>query len=292
MKPSTDQDYRERIVRTLLYIQQHLDQQLDLDELAAVAAFSKFHFHRVFRGLIDETLGEHVRRLRLERAAGRLKRLDDPITQIALDAGFETHESFTRAFGEMFGASPSAYRVAHRPSPASRSDAHFDGLSGYHLPDYGPLPPVELQELSTTRLVFIRHIGPYDQVGATWGTLMTWAGSRGLLGPHMKLIGIAHDDPDVTPPDRVRYDAAVAVTRPVTPEGNVGVVDLAAGCYAVITHKGPYQELAKTYQLLYGGWLPRVGRELREAPAFEHYLNSPMDATPENLLTAIHIPVV
>jgi AraC family transcriptional regulator len=81
IRPSTEQDYRERIVRTLVHIQRHLDEELELDDVAAVAAFSRFHFHRIFRGLVGESQGEHVRRLRLERAAGVLKREDAPIVQ-------------------------------------------------------------------------------------------------------------------------------------------------------------------------------------------------------------------
>src|ERR1700692_1762426 len=103
MKTSTEQDYRERIVRTLVFVQAHLGEDLDLERLASVAAFSRFHFHRIFRGLTGETVKEHVRRLRLERAARDLRRLDEAITDIAFHAGFETHESFTRAFGDMFG---------------------------------------------------------------------------------------------------------------------------------------------------------------------------------------------
>jgi AraC family transcriptional regulator len=114
---------------------------------------------------------------------------------------------------------------------------------------------------------------------------------RGLLGPDMKLIGIVHDDPDVTPPDKVRYDAAVVVTRPVQPEGEFGVMKLAAGAFAVVQHKGPYETLGTTYQSIYGGWLPRSGYRLRDVPAFEQYLNSPRDTKPEDLLTLIHVPV-
>jgi AraC family transcriptional regulator len=117
MKSSTEQDYYERIVRTLVFIQGHLDDDLDADDLAAVAAFSRFHFARIFRGLVGESLMEYIRRLRLERAARNLKLRDDPITQVAFEAGFETHESFTRAFGAMFGVPPSAYRAAHQPAP-------------------------------------------------------------------------------------------------------------------------------------------------------------------------------
>jgi AraC family transcriptional regulator len=186
MKPSTEQDYRERIVRALVYIQQHPDDDLELEQVAGVAAFSSFHFHRIFRGLVGETLKEHTRRLRLERAA-------------------------------------------HKPAPESESGTHFDDVSGYHPPDYDDIPAVEVKELPPMRMVFLRHVGPYTQVGATWGRLMAWAGRRGLLGPNMKLIGIVHDDPDVTPPDKVRYDAAVTVNRPVQSEGDFGVMEFPGG---------------------------------------------------------------
>ena len=281
MKPATEQEYRERIVETLVYIQEHLDDELELDEVAAVAAYSSFHFHRVFRGLVGEPLKEYVRRLRLERAARNLKAFDEPITEIALQAGFETHESFTRAFGNMFGVSPSAYRSANQPSRDS----------SYHPPDYGQPPTAEVKELPAMKVVFLRHVGSYSQVGSTWGRLMMWAGMRGLLGPGMKLIGIVMDDPDVTPPEKVRYDAAVTVNRPVQPESEFGVMEIAGGRYAVVTHKGPYEGLGKAYQRIYGGWLPKSGYRLRDVPAFEQYLNSPQNTKPEDLLTLIHVPL-
>ena len=143
--------------------------------MASVAAFSSFHFHRIFRGLVGETLKEYIRRLRLERAARNLKLSDEPITQTALQAGFETHESFTRAFGDMFGVSPSAYRTAHKPAPESASGTHLDDVSGYHPPDYGDLPPVEVKDLPPMRLALSsprgsvhpsrRHLGPADGLG-------------------------------------------------------------------------------------------------------------------------------
>ncbi len=291
MKTSTEQDYRERIVRALVYIQQHLDESLELDAVASVAAFSKFHFHRIFRGLVGESLAEHVRRLRLERAAGNLKHYGRPVTDIAFEAGFETHESFTRAFGAMFGVSPSDYRAAHKPAPESVSGTHIDDVSGYHPPEHGDPPPVEVKELPPMRVVFLRHVGPYNEVGATWGRLMSWAGPRGLLGPGTRIIGIVHDDPDVTPTEKVRYDAAIAVDRPVQPEGDFGAMEIPAGKYAVFTHRGPYENLGRSYQQIYGGWLPKSGYELRDAPAFEQYMNSLMDTKPQDLVTLIHVPI-
>lgn len=127
-----------------------------------------------------------------------------------------------------------------------------------------------------------------QQVGKTWGRLMIWAGMRGLLGPGMRMLGIVHDDPEVTPPEKLRYDAA----RPVDPQGEFGVMDLAGGRFAVTTHRGPYKTLGRTYQRLYGSWLPRSGHEVRDVPAFEEYLNAPQNTRPEDLLTKIWIPIV
>ena len=278
-KPSTQQDYRERIVRTLAHIQRHLDEDLALEDLATVAAFSRFHFHRIFRGLVGESLHEHIRRLRMERAAQALKRGDDAITDVALAAGFETHEAFTRAFGAMFGVSPSAYRASNEP------------LDKHEPPSFREPLPVEVKELPALRLVYLRHIGPYSQVGAIWGRLMNWAGMRGLLGPKMRLLGIVYDDPDITPSAKIRYDAAVVVDRPVTPEGDFGVTELPGGKYALFTHQGPYETLSQSYARFFGGWLPESGHEVRDAEAFEEYLNSPTNTRPENLLTRIHIPI-
>jgi len=114
---------------------------------------------------------------------------------------------------------------------------------------------------------------------------------KGLLGPDIKMIGLSYDDPDVTTPDKLRYEAAVVVTRPVEPEGEFGVQELPGGKYVIATHRGPYETLSETYQKIFGTWLPQSGHRLRDTPAFEHYLNSPQNAKPQELLTLIHIPL-
>src|SRR5262249_50256222 len=113
MKGETFEDYQARMLHVLAHIQKNLDGSLSLEELAAVAHFSSFHFHRIFRGLVGESVKEHVRRLRLERAAHRLRHTGQQITEIALDAGYQTLESFTRAFHRMFSQSPSEFRARH-----------------------------------------------------------------------------------------------------------------------------------------------------------------------------------
>src|SRR5215471_3560234 len=126
MRDTTIQDYQSRILKVLVHIQKSLDSPVSLEELAAIASFSPFHFHRVFRGMVGESVKEHVRRLRLERAAHRLRFTGKPVTELAFEAGYETHESFTRAFHTMFGESPTEFRNNHR------AVAHGATPSGVH----------------------------------------------------------------------------------------------------------------------------------------------------------------
>jgi AraC family transcriptional regulator len=280
MRNGTIESYQERVQRVLVHIQNHLDGPLALEELAGVAHFSPYHFHRIFRGMVGESVKEHVRRLRLERAARRLRFSGESVTMIALDSGYQTPESFTRAFEAMFGESPSAFRQNTREFTVP-------------APERKPGPPLEvrIRRVGPLRLAFFRHVGPYDEGGIAWGKLMTWAGRRGLLGPGMEAVGIVHDDPEITPPETLRYDAALAVDESVQPSGELGIQSLEACEYAVALHRGPYNTLGETYARLAGEWLPASGRELLTAPALEIYHNSPFSTAPEDLLTDIHLPL-
>jgi AraC family transcriptional regulator len=276
----THQTYRHRVLRVQLFIQEHLDEDLSVDRLAKLAHFSPFHFHRVFRALAGEGVHEYVRRLRLERAAVLLRSTGRDVTAIAFDAGYETHEAFTRAFRQHFGLAPSRYRAARSSGGPSEEETDMTTTATRE---------VQVRTLPPLRVAFLRHVGPYPNVGETFGRLGAWAGPRGLIGPQTKMACVYHDDPEVTAPDKLRADCAITVGEEFRPEGEVGVQTLDGGDYAVLTHRGPYEGLAEAYRWLYGTWLPASGRELRDRPPFEVYLNTPADTPPEGLVTEIHL---
>jgi AraC family transcriptional regulator len=295
MRSLTLRDYEDRLSRVLLHIQEHLDEPLPLDELASVACFSPFHFHRVFTGMVGESVKEHIRRLRLERAASRLKLSSASVIQIALDAGYDSHEAFTRSFKAAFGASPSQYR-SQRASKDSSAPSGVHNLalesdSRFRARRRGGRMKVEIKHVPPMRVAFCRHVGPYDEVGSAWDKLLTILGADGRLGGGATMLGVCYDDPETTPPSEVRYDACLTVDPDFVPAGEVGVQEIAAGDYAMTTHFGPYNKLGQTYSRLLGQWLPRSGRELRNAPCFEVYLNDPQSTAPEDLLTDIYAPL-
>lgn len=297
MKKSTLQDYKERMTRVLLHIQRHLDDELPLDELAKVAAFSPYHFHRIFRGMTGESVKEHVRRLRLERAAMRLKYSDTPVTSIAFEAGYETHEAFTRAFKAKQGLSPSAFRSSSGNFPPLDTPMRVHYREGTNIKNFEPVEPggenmeATIKKLNPLRVAFVRHIGPYNECGAAWDKLCARLGKQGRLGPDTRYIGMSYDDPDVTPSDKIRYDACATVDEDFEAQGDIGVAVIEAGEYAFTTHLGPYEKLSETYAKLMGQEIPKMGRECRHAPSLEFYLTDPENTDPEDHVTDIYAPL-
>jgi len=297
MRPVTLQDYKRRMLRVLVHVQQHLDDPLDLGALARVACFSPYHFHRIFRGTVGESVQEHIRRLRLERAASWLKLTPRPVTRIALDSGYESHEAFSRSFRASFGVSPSHFRASRNPCAMAAAPSGLHYLEGEPLirfktrrPD-GKVMNVTIKRMQPLRVAFMRHVGPYSEVGATWDQFLPQLGKDGWIGGDALFLGICHDDPEVTSPDKIRYDACVTVGPGFQPIGDIGVQVIAGGDYAVITHFGPYNKLGDTYAKWLGQRLPRSGRELRSAPCFEVYLNDPGGTDPADLITDLYAPL-
>jgi AraC family transcriptional regulator len=270
---TTWNDYKERILRVLTHIQEHLDEALDLEELARVACFSSFHFHRVFAAMTGETIADHVRRLRLERAAMELRSGAKQVIQVALDAGYEAHEAFTRAFKAAYGISPAEFRRATGPIAilAAPSGVHF--RQGVPLTTFNTnhittkVMKVITRKIKPMRVAYLRHVGPYEGVGQTWIDIVARLSADKQFRKSSVFIGIGHDNPTVTPAAELRYDACITVDEGYEPKKPVELQTIVGGDYAVAKNC-PVGEIKDAYQYLFGKWLARSSRELRPAPSF------------------------
>jgi AraC family transcriptional regulator len=283
MTPPTDRTYRERIQRVQRFIRERLDEELPLERLARVAHFSPYHFHRIFKALVGEGVFEYVRRLRLESAAQALAAGGRSVLQIALAAGYGSHEAFTRAFRQQLGVSPTEYRNGRRPAYPRKETETMTTLA--------TTPEVTIEQVPARRVAYLRHLGPYKEVGPTFRRLLDWARARGLLRPETTVLSISYDDPEVTPPDQIRCDCCVTVDEGFRPEGDIRVQTVEGGEYAVVHHRGPHAGVHEVMRWLFGVWLPASGREPRHAPLYSICSDNPETTPPEHFRIDLYVPL-
>ena len=261
----------QRLLPVLVRIQARLDDDLSLDALATGAGLSPYHFHRLFKEVAGETPKRYCERLRLERAALWLAIHRSSILDVALDSGYRSHETFTRAFRRRFGVSPRDYRAKRRFVPAEEPGG-TDAAQSHRGCE---ISATRVREIADLPVAFLRHVGPYENVPqAFWDRLIDWAAATGLAAGRPGspvLLGIAHDPPGITPPERLRFDAAIRVVEPFDPDGEIGFQVLAGGPHGVTAHVGPYSTLEQAYR----AGTERLGRrrryELAGLPAIEIY---------------------
>jgi len=279
----------ETLIPVLVHIQANLDADLSLTALSRKAGLSPFHFQRLFKAAVGETPKGYTLRLRLERAAFRLLVCETNLLGVAIDSGFQNHETFSRAFRRRFGRSPSEYRDwVRRQSSRWREDGR-EALDD----------PARRFEISVTKVVqlrpahvaFNRHVGPYESVPESiFEELELWAARRKLSGPQV-WMGIGHDSPATTPPDQLRFDAAIQVPGPFAPEGRIGYQLLTGGHFAVTTHAGPYETLPAAYEAIFPRIVALPGYDVIGLPAIEIYHTSKVTVRYQLNHTDICLPV-
>ncbi|MBM3571021.1 MAG: AraC family transcriptional regulator, partial [Alphaproteobacteria bacterium] len=282
--------YQERLLRVLNHIQANLDGDLTLAHLAGIACISPFHFHRVFHALMGETVGAHIRRLGLERAALALRDRTCPITEAAFDAGYESVEAFSRAFRAAFGSAPSAYRRRRHCSNLIRSAS-----GGHYHPDctilrlLHPLAieqenpmDVRYETIGDIPVAANRHIGPYEEITRAFTRLEHWGSTNNMFGGARWVLAIYHHDPSTVAPDQLRSDACVRVLAGFKGDGEIRLATLAAG---------RYDTLGAAWTGFIHDWAIKDGIEIDSPPCSERYLNTPRDVAPEDLLTDLYLPV-
>jgi AraC family transcriptional regulator len=283
------QEYVARMNRVIDHIDAHLGDDLTLADLADVACFSRFHFHRIFSAMVGETLADYLKRVRLQAAASRLvNNPRDSVTDIALACGFSSPSVFARAFRDRFGTSASAWR--NRGQAASNA-GQPDRKPG-DAPGNGLLHPrehldaerrknmavqaqsIEVKDLPELHVAYVRHIGPYNRVGEAFGRLMRWAGPRGLLRfPETKSLAVYRDSPEVTEADKLRSEACITVPEGTKVDGEVGLMRIPGGRFAVGRFEITGDQFGEAWNVLMGGWLPGSGYQPDDRMCYELYLN-------------------
>lgn len=279
----------DQIISAAIYAQSHLDSHLDLLCLANVANMSAHHFHRKFIKQTGETPAKFVQRLRIEKAAFRLYLHQDSIISIALDCGFANPETLSRAFKRQYGISPREYRKNKLLGiPARRDELHNLANPETHNFNLSATKPIQMQN---TNIAFIHLLGPYEDVDCRiWDELDQWS-DQNHLPTQRAYMGIAHDVPNLTPPEKLRFDACVSI--PPNTQGNqrIRVGQLPNQHYAITTHIGSYQTLPAAYPTIFAQSGKLNGWQIAALPIIEIYRDNCIDSLRAISTTDIYIPL-
>jgi len=306
-------EYHKRINAVLDYIEANLDRNLTLEELAEVSCFSRFHFARIFTSLMGETLFQFIQRVRLEKAAVRLAADPrEPVLNIALECGFANASSFSKSFKQKFGISPSLWRS--NPEQVNRNSGTYYSnpvkASGYTLShtEYNKNSIVWRYEMNTKKLMvevmevepmtvaYIRHVGPYagnlDLFEKLFGRLYHWAGPRGLIDhENTRCLSIYHDNPEITEESKLRLSACLTVPEETLAEGDINIMSVPGGKYAVGHFEIDPKEYGDAWNFLCGEWLSQSGFEPDDRPCFEMMMNDPQTHPEGKHIVDIYEPV-
>ena len=283
MRTITYNDYTQRINKVVAYINDHLDESLDLKTLAEVAALSEFHFHRVFKALKGESIGAHISRLRIEAAARLLRYSALSIEDIAFNIGYEAPAALSKAFKNQYGITPTQYRT--------NKDIYIMKKEIIN-PDLTLKAP-KIMELESKNLIYVALTDGYGSLdyGKAYEQLWAVVKSQKLFTKGIESICVSYDDPKITEASLQRSEVSLAIHKPAHPEGEVSCKTLAGGKYAVFFYQGSYSHLSAVYDAAMR-WVIDSEYEVREEPTFEKYLNDSRRTAQEKLKTEVYISII
>ncbi|KQR35927.1 AraC family transcriptional regulator [Rhizobium sp. Leaf155] len=266
----TLRNYHARMQRVLNHIDQHLDRNLDLDELSRVAAFSKFHFHRQFAAVFGLSVHRYIQLVRMKRASYRLAYRDvNSVTEIAMDAGYDAPDAFARAFRQRFSQSPSQFRKSPDWEPWLAALGPLNQARSKLVQRTFAANDIEIREVSPTPVAIMKHEGDPARIGETIKRFIVWRKAAGFNPKTSSTFNIFHSDPRVTSPDEYRLDLCVSTDRPIKTNGeHVEAGMIPGGRCAVLRVVGNTDDLEPAALYLYRDWLPPSGEEARDFPLY------------------------
>ena len=269
-KSECKKEYLRRIHKVQDYIEEHIGETLSIEKLADVAGFSKYHFSRIFQGMLQEPLAHYVNRIRMERALFLLAhRADKNMTDIAYELGFMDSAVFSRSFKNYHGISPKEYRQEY-----SKNCKETFLLSEYNKDtakkewEGNPFPvkgEITIEHLEEKQMVYVRHTGTYETLAKEYvgfiENLFVHAQSQQLLNGENWILAIYHDNPEFGEETQFRTSLCLTVPDgiPVLEDGVLGKMKLEGGLYAVGHFQIQPEQYGDAWNYMYKEWLTCSG---------------------------------
>lgn len=279
------EEYLRRIHKVQDYIEHHLGQSLSLEELSNAAGFSKYHFSRIFQGILHESLAHYVNRIRMENALFLLAhRKDKNMTDIAYELGYTDSAVFSRAFKNYYGVSPREYRKEYSKnckdsfllSEYNKSTAKKE-WAGNPFPVTGQITIANLEE---KQLAYVRHTGTYETLAKEYVNLMEALFAQAekqhlLVDGQNWVLAMYHDNPEFGEATQFRTSLCLTVPEDirVQEDGIIGRMKLEGGLYAVGHFQIQQEQYSDAWNYMYQEWIMGSGYVPRNSYPFEVYRN-------------------
>lgn len=288
LREQTHTYYEQKTELLLQYIANNLDGDLSVKTLSDISGISQFHFHRVMKAALGETLGSYIDRTRLETAVKLIRYGDIPFTDIALRIGFQDLSAFSKAFTKEFGISPNDFKADKNAILNTHIDYKMTGIKKLVV-DVKP----KIKTLPDRMVYYVRVKGIYggSEVMKAWDELGDFIARNKLSGWNPDLFSVYYDDGDVVGKENTVSDICFASRKMVAVSGRIAIQNIPGGKCAVYRYKGPYDYLWDVYDTIFRDGVYLGDFKLRDAPVIEKYLNLSDKVKPENLLTEIFIPI-
>lgn len=278
--------------RVLDHIDGHLDEDLSVERLAQVAAFSKYHFHRQFSELFGISVARYVQLVRMKRASYRLAFRGASVMEVALNSGYEGPEAFARAFKQWLEQTPNDFRKQPNWTPWLQALGPITQARSQAMANDFIDGDVRIVDFSDTPVALLEHRGDPSRIGDSVRRFISWRRSAGLPPRSSATYNIFHSDPASTAAEDYRMDICAATNGSIEPN-EVGVVEglIPGGRCAVLRLTGASDDLGAGFTFLYADWLPRSGEELRDFPPFAQRVKFFPEVPENETVTDLFLPL-
>ncbi len=281
----------DRYKSLLSFLDKRFKKDISIKDIEEVSFYSYRNINRIFFALHHETIGKHIKRIKLEKAAQYLKYSDILISDIAFNMGYSDVSAFSKAFKNQFNCSPSQFRETQELKLQIQKRV-VDTEYIYKKSSI----TFEIEELPSLDVLCLTYHGAYENIDGikkTWEQLVDYALKNNLINQDTICLAEILDDNDITDTIHCRYNAAIIVKLPLKfeVEGLFRTKTIAPQKYIKFLHKGSYEDSLLTYDYIYAYWMTDIQFELVDKPTIEFFLNDETDTPTDQLLTEIYIPV-
>ena len=293
-----------RLNTAITFVEDNLSEKLSLEIVSEKAHFSPFHFHRLFKLVVGETVHNFINRKRIEKGASfLLYQKEKNISEIAEKVGFSNLSAFTKSFKKFYGISPNKFK---EESPDKYSKIHKTkskiGKVTLTFEQYicninnalnwlQMNAKTEIKKISRLDLATISHKGSIEAIGSVYNRLVKWATPKGLINEQTRMVTIYHDSPKITDPNNLRMSACIVLNDPIELDGEVNLKILSPTKCIVSRLEITTFEFQKAWESSFA-FMVENGYKKSEIDPFEIYYNNAAEHPENKFIVDLCIPIL